>query len=76
MNYSKSNLLSIVLLIASAISLVLYILYGWPLLLLLFLPGIFIKSPKKNFIDRFHCRNCQGIIDPNWKYCPFCSTKI
>ncbi len=74
------KIIAIFFLAVSGLSLIFYIEFGWPLFFLLFIPALFFtKKPKVKTINSTtenRCISCGTGIDPNWKYCPFCSSKI
>ena len=77
MDNRKRKIIAIILVVISAFSILFYFLYGWPLLFLLFIPGLFFTNkPQTRESTNNICQSCNSVIDPSWKYCPFCSSKV
>ncbi len=61
--------ISLLFVILSAISIIGYILFDFPLLLLLFFPPLLFR----NKTEKPRCKYCSYLLLDNWKYCPQCS---
>lgn len=77
MDNSKYKVITIFFLGVSILSIIFYIMFGWPLFFILFIPALFFtKKPKVKTTTEDRCMNCGSVVDPTWKYCPYCSSKI
>ncbi|NHJ02473.1 MAG: hypothetical protein EAX86_10085 [Candidatus Heimdallarchaeota archaeon] len=73
---NKDNLLFIFSLFLSLITIIAFFVFQFPFLffILLFPPFLFRKTQKKQQL--LICEECQSILNPNWKLCPYCGRKV